>query len=149
MARPPATQIVPAEFARPSDGPSYVGEAMDLPLTGKVAWSSNGGTGRGHPARTNPYTLEAALPPGLVRIHIVGLLARFADTAHEALGTPGASLQIFDGLTLVFRQDLLNGRHYGDPKGDPIERRLNGDGTSLESVGSVEVDDEPYRVDLL
>ncbi|RYG32903.1 AraC family transcriptional regulator [bacterium] len=149
MARPPATQIVSAEFARPSDGPSYVGEAMELPLSGKAAWSSNGGTGRGHPARTNPYTLEAALPPGLVRIHIVGLLARFSDPAHEAVGTPGASLQIFDGLTLVFRQDLLNGRHYGDPRSEAVERRLNGDGTSLETVGDVEVDEETYRVDLL
>lgn len=122
---------------------------MELPIAAKPAWQSNGGLGRGHPARSYPYTLEVQAPSGLVRIHVLGVLARFAGPAQEAPGTPGASVQLFDGSTLTFRLDLLNGRHYGDAKDEPLERRLNGDGSSLETVGSVEIEGETHRVDLL
>ncbi|CAN5373286.1 hypothetical protein BH11ARM2_BH11ARM2_20050 [soil metagenome] len=149
MARNPATQIVIGEYARPVEGAGYLDHAMELPVTGLPAWMSNGGPGRGHPARSYPYTLEIEVPPSLVRIHIIGVLARFAGVSQEAVGTPGGSVQTFDGTALTFRLDLLNGRHYGDARGEAIERRLNGDGSSLETVGRSEIDGDSLRVDLL
>jgi AraC-like DNA-binding protein len=72
----------------------------------------------------------------------------FAQREHEAPGTIGGSIQALQGDTLVFRQDLVNGRHYGDAL-ESQSHWVSGDGTSLESVGQVAIGGRMYRVDAL
>src|SRR5262249_37184175 len=114
-------------------------------------WCSNGGAERGHPARALPFTLEVVVPELAgrpVRLHIVGVMARFAPIGVEAPGTLGGTVQLLGERDIVFRQDLIHGRHYGDARLGP-EQRQNGDGTGLVSVGRVEIEGQPYRVDRL
>lgn len=152
MARLPRTEIVAATFRRPAEGPVFgpLGDGCALPLSGLCAWQSNGGANRRHPARSLPFTLEIPLRSGAIqRIHLVGVFARFATREEETVGTLGASLQLTSDREVVFRQDLLNGRHYGDSLDLTPLQRVNGDGTSLESLGTIELEDLPHRVDVL
>jgi AraC-like DNA-binding protein len=115
-------------------------------------WRSNGGTYRGHHAKAYPYSVEVSLeglagPPK--RIQLVGVFAMYAESAQEATGTIGATVQILGDSEILFRQDLINGRHYFDATNlAPIEQ-ITGDGTSLQTIGSIEVDGEPQRLDVL
>ncbi len=132
----------PLDLPRPAEGPR---------LGGEPAWVGNGGPTRGHPARAMPFSFEVALPEDavLTRLHVVGVLARFAGAEHEAAGALGAILTLEREGTPALRLELTNGRHYGDATGlEPIEE-LNGDGTERRTVGVAEVDGESYRVDRL
>lgn len=152
MNRRPRSQTVAAEFERLDHGPAFEGlRDSDLPFSGGFAWQSNGGPNRGHPARSLPFTLDISLKgiTGLSRIYLVGVFALYADRNSEATGTLGASLQLVDEREMVFRQDLLNGRHYGDARDRTPLQRTNGDGTSIETVGEVSVQGAPARVDIL
>ena len=138
-------------FHRPAAGPAFSSEQADLPLSGQAAWRSNGGPTRGHPARSFPNTLESELPlrSGLQRLQLVGVLAQFAGPGHEVPGTLGASVQLLDGNEVVYRTELVNGRHYSDASSlEPIHRVLN-DGTSIETVGVARMDESDWRVDVL
>jgi AraC-like DNA-binding protein len=134
-------------------GPIFTPESPgDLPLSGGIAWQSNGGANRGHPARSLPFTLEVPLNDlgGLVRVHLVGAFALFADPRSEASGTLGASVQLVDERgDALFRHDLLNGRHYSDAHDLRTIDRANGDGTSLVTIGTARIDGGPARVDVL
>jgi AraC-like DNA-binding protein len=141
-------EITLLDFPRPEGGPFFHGTLPgDLPASGLPGWQSNGGGYRGHPAKALPFTLELnELPPGIQRIHLLGVFALFASRSEEALGTLGASLHLLDERDVIWRQDLLNGRHYDDAlRGTPIDRS-NGDGTALRTVGTV---DDATCVDLL
>jgi AraC-like DNA-binding protein len=144
--------LVPASLRRPSGGPVWIpDEPAEVPSTGQFAWQSNGGANRGHPARSFPFSLEAPVPDGkgtLKRIQLVGLFALHADRAMEAPGTLGATIQLLHQGKVVFRHDLVNGRHYSDCRHcEQVEREM-GDGTSVRSVGSVQWDG-CARVDVL
>ncbi len=154
MSRPPRFQIVASEFARPDFGLVFVsdGEELDWPLSNKPAWQSNGGPHRGHPARSLPFSMEARIDPDsgqLIRLHVMGIFAMYSGRDDEAVGTLGASLQLSHGREPIFRQDLLNGRHYRDARDlNPLDT-VNGDGTSLKSVGTAVISGTSYRVDIL
>ena len=152
MARRPRTHLVAAEFRRPAEGPIFgpSGPDADLPLTGLCAWQSNGSAHRGHPARSLPFTLEFPLPRGtLLRIHLVGVFALFASREEETTGTLGASLQLGDERDNLFRLELLNGRHYGEASDLTPLSRVNGDGTSIHTLGAVDLPSGRARVDTL
>ncbi len=154
MSRTPPTHFVAADFARPDVGPCFVPDECGLPVTysGLVAWQSNGGPHRGHPARSLPFSMEARIDPDngqLVRIHLLGVFALFAGKPDESAGTLGASVQLNNARDAVFRLDLLNGRHYRDARDLAPLDYCNGDGTSLKTVGEIELGGMPIRVDML
>jgi AraC-like DNA-binding protein len=155
MARRTESIFATATFRRPEFGPVFSASALseDFTPSGGVAWQSHGGPTRGHPARSLPFTLEAPIPPDagqLKRIYFLGVFAMYAEREAEPPGTLGASVQLVDGEERVqYRQDLLNGRHYSDARRLEREERVLGDGSSLETVGSAEVQEETLRVDLL
>jgi len=84
-----------------------------------------------------------------VRLHLLGVFAQFAGPEHEVAGTLGASLQLLENDVLQFRQEIVNGRHYSDARKLEPVRKVLGDGTSIETVGRVEIDGQPLRVDLM
>ena len=142
-----------ATFDRPEEGPAYGGSLSeaDLSLSGRSGWSSNGGPGRGHLARAFPALLEIPLvePPGpLSGVVLIGLFARWAAARQESLGTVGASIQ-FGTEEGGHRVDLLNGRHYRDAFDLQPVLQLNGDGTSLQTIGEIDIDGSRCRVDAL
>lgn len=125
---------------------------LQFSLTGAPAWQSNGGPTRGHPARALPFSLDAELPREsgrLTKIHLLGVFAIFAGKEAETSGTLGANVQLADAQHVAFRQDLLNGTHYGNASDLTQIKRINGDGSSLETVGHCVIDGSKYRVDLL
>jgi AraC-like DNA-binding protein len=149
MSRKLRTEIVPAKFARPDNGPRYLGDLPSgLASESLIAWQSNGGPTRGHPARSLPFTLEVDLSSfagDICRVHVLGIFALHAGREDETRGTLGASLQLLEGKDTVFRVDLLNGAHYWDARDGRTQNRSNGDGTCIETVGW----HEGLRVDLL
>ena len=130
------------DLPRPATGPVY---------DGVVGWVGNGGPSRGHPARAMPFSFEVALPQDeiLCRLHLVGVLARFAGEEYESPGSLGAILTLETDGTPTLRVELSNGRHYGDAAVPTGAESLNGDGTERSTVGSVEIEGEAYRVDRL
>jgi len=121
-------------------------------LTDAPPWQSNGGPTRKHPARAFPFSLDAELPRDsgrITRIHLLGVFSIFAGKEVEAVGTLGANVQLADSQSISFRQDLLNGTHYGNAQDLTPIKRSNGDGSSIETVGTCEVAGTTYRVDLL
>jgi AraC-like DNA-binding protein len=153
MPRTPQTYFVTAEFGRPELGPAFVPEksVLDCPFSGAVAWQSNGGPHRGHPARSLPFSMEARVDPDngqLFRIHLLGVFALHSAKNEESAGTLGASIQLNNSRDTVFRQDLLNGRHYRDARDLSPLSEINGDGTSLRTVGVCELAGAPARVDV-
>jgi AraC-like DNA-binding protein len=154
MSRNQQTVFVTAEFPRPDSGPIFNPQqsALDGAFSGETAWQSNGGPHRGHPARSLPFSMEAKIDPEIgpiVRLHLLGILALHAAKHEEALGTLGASIQLNTARETIFRQDLLNGRHYRDSRDLTPLSIVNGDGTSVKTVGSCEVGGQLMRVDLL
>jgi AraC-like DNA-binding protein len=152
---PQARTIVPADFHRPSEGPFWNGHesVRDVPVSGLPAWQSNGGPHRGHPLRSAPFTLEVPIPEGvgqLTRVHILGVFALWAERANEPPGTIGATVQLGDSdHEVLIRQDLLNGRHYLDAGDTSPFCHVLGDGTSIETVGTLDLGETTVRVDLL
>ncbi len=147
-------RILASSFPRPEGGPTFGARdaSTKLPATGLSAWQSNGGPRRGHPAKSLPFTLEASLPEAdgaLFRVHLLGVFALFADREAESPGTLGASLQLVNGSDTVFRHELLNGQHYTNSVEPSSINRSLGDGSSIRSVGHVEIGDVSHRVDLL
>ncbi|MFZ4506552.1 MAG: helix-turn-helix domain-containing protein [Fimbriimonas sp.] len=115
------------------------------------AWVSNGGSGRSHPFRAKPYSLEVMLE-GVAPVRgivLVGAFALFADREFEGVGTLGASLSCELGREVVTRFELVNGRHYLDAS-DITAVSLNpGDGATLETVGQATIAGREARVDAL
>jgi AraC-like DNA-binding protein len=133
--------VVSGEFRRPLDGPSW---------NGATAWRSNGGHARSHPDRALPSTLEVTVPAHsgrLERVCIVGVLATHASPDVEPSGAVGGTVQFMGDGKVVHRRDLVQGRHYGDAADAADVYRLNGDGSSVETVGRTVIADESYRVD--
>ncbi len=85
----------------------------------------------------------------LVRIHLVGIFALIPIERGESAGRTGAQVQVLDGRQVAVRQGLVCGRHYSDARELEPLCRLNGDGTSLETVGRAPTEQGPRRVDLL
>jgi AraC-like DNA-binding protein len=133
----------PGRFERPVGWPRW---------QGLVGWQSRGGPARRHPAQALPAGLDVVLPPlegRPVRVELTGVFALYADAAKEGSGTVGASLTVEDSDGPAARFDLVNGRHYGDATDLNPLFRSNGDGTSLETVGTVRLDGAEARVDRL
>ena len=154
MPRTPQTHFFTAEFARPDSGVIFAPESNELGCTfsGEVGWQSNGGPYRGHPARSLPFSMEASIDSEsgqLLRIHLLGVFALHAARNEESAGTLGASIQLNNSRDTVFRQDLLNGRHYRDARDLTPLSDANGDGTSLKTVGTCMLQGELARVDVL
>lgn len=94
-----------------------------------------------------PSLLEIPRPEvegKLKRLHLVGLFALWSERTHEPDGSVGAVLEI--GPQRIY---LTRGLHYSDPLDPRPLLRTNGDGTSLETVGSLEWEGDRYRVDVL
>lgn len=121
-------------------------------IKGGKSWQSNGGRHRRHPARALPYSLEVEIPRNegrLSRIGLVGIFALYADPASEPAGALGGSLQLLRAGECVQRLDLIQGRHYDDPRSSEQIFRPIGDGSRLETIGRTSVEGEMHRVDLL
>lgn len=121
-------------------------------IKGGRAWQSNGGASRRHPARALPFSLEVSIPEGhgrLKQVLLFGVFAALADPSVEASGGLGAALTLSRSKKVVHRVDLIQGRHYSDAADTAAIYRPNGDGTCLETVGTVVVDDAVLRLDVL
>ena len=144
--------INPLAFKRPVTGSAFQAPVdFEMPVSGELAWRSNGGPSRHHPARSWPNSFEANLPKAgsLARLHILGVLAQFAGSSYEVPGTLGASIQLLNGDSIVFRKELVNGRHYGDAEDlQPVERSLGSEG-QIRTAGTASMDEGLWRVDLL
>lgn len=152
--------VEPGVFTRPHSGLQFAAAAeatsdfdpnRRLPLAGEPGWQSSGGPA-GHPFRRLPRTLEVPVPVmggRLVRIHLVGVFALVPIEGGEPPNRIGAQIQVLDGRHIVVRQGLVCGRHYSDARDLGPLCRLNGDGTSVETVGTVQTEQGPRRVDLL
>jgi AraC-like DNA-binding protein len=124
----------------------------ELRPDGSLAWMSNGGSSRTHPARSLPFSLELPLQElggEPVRVEMVGVFARFADSKVEPSGTIGASIQVRRDEEIAFRQDLIQGRHYRDASQADRVDQVNGDGSSLATVGTVTVEGAQFGLDRL
>lgn len=142
-----------AEWDRSEEGPSYSAhfEPADLKLSAGMAWQSQGGPARSHPARAYPALLEVPLDPeqgAITQVVFIGVFARWATQRQETPGTMGASLQ-FGPEEGGYRVSLLNGRHYGDAFDLTPIHEANGDGTSRNTIGVAKIDGAPCRVDAL
>lgn len=142
-----------AEWERPESGVGFKGrlESVDLKLSGRRGWHSQGGPARSHVARAFPGLLEVVLPEDageIERVALVGVFARWAAVRQEGVGTIGASLQ-FGSDEGGFRVNLVNGRHYGDAFDLTPIQESNGDGTSRETIGTCDLDGTKCRVDAL
>ena len=127
--------VLAADFARTKDG-----------------WRSNGGAGRAHPDRARPFSLSVDVPVAAGRLEsvaIVGVLAVHATPDVEPSGVVGARALFYSDGRQVHSQDLVQGLHYGDASSSADVYRLNGDETSLETVGRRVLDGCQYRVDKL
>lgn len=81
------------------------------------------------------------------KVSVLGVFA--LDAEEEEFGTVGAVVQIWEGPTILSTVELVNGRHYVDPCNATVPlRRSCGDGTGLETMGSVDLGGNPARVDL-
>ncbi|MEA2552910.1 MAG: hypothetical protein QOJ65_1086 [Fimbriimonadaceae bacterium] len=148
------TYIETLAMRRPREGviPLDVRLPDGFLLTDAPPWQSNGGPSRKHPARALPFSLDADLPRDsgrLTKIHLLGVFSAFAGKEVEASGTLGANVQLADTQNISFRQDLLNGTHYGNAFDLTPIKRTNGDGSSIETMGQCEIAGNRYRVDLL
>ncbi len=145
-------------FRRPEFGPQFaptpvISDSFDaVSTTGLPGWQSNGGSFRGHPARSLPHSVELQvneISGELVRLHIAGVFAAFADHESESSGTLGGGIHVYGERDVDFRLELVNGIHYSDARClDPVERAM-GDGSTLRTIGTTEVMGQTLRVDLL
>lgn len=152
FAPEPSTTLRAAAFTRPEVGCRLHLATDTLPLSAGVGWQSNGGPARAHPARACPYTLRVPLSPDggeLCRVYIVGVFAQWAGTDHEGAGTLGAMVNILGAGEPLVRHSLVNGRHYGDALDLAPVCWVSGDGSSVETLGQVEIDGRLHRVDVL
>lgn len=145
---------VRVRFPRPEFGPRWEAprDVAGLKLGHEAGWQSNGGSKRGDPLRSLPYSVDVALPEigGKVKsIALVGVFGLCADCEHEAHGTLGASVQVVNRDEILFRQDLLNGIHYSDARETRAIDSIVGDGSSLQTVGECSIAGATTRVDLL
>ncbi len=137
--------VAAGSFGRPLGGQTWA--CRDGEFSG---WRSQGGAGSRHPDRALPVTLEVAVPLHEGRlgcVSIVGVLAMHATADVEPNGGVGGVVKLFQGDRCVHSQDLAQGRHYTDAALATDIYRLNGDGTSIETVGRVEIEGVAYRVD--
>src|SRR5437588_8494547 len=143
------TAIEPGEMRRPEAGPVWKSGNIGLPVQGLPAWQSNGGATRRHPGRSKPYLLQVSPPKGsgnLTRVHIIGIFALCAEA--DRAGTVGATFAINDeNNESMLTMDFIAGRHYGDARDLRPVHRLSGDGASIETIGTCQIDDVTYRVD--
>ncbi|MFM9874265.1 MAG: helix-turn-helix domain-containing protein [Fimbriimonadaceae bacterium] len=139
--------LISGQFSPSNGGLDWKRESGETQL----AWQSNGGAGRLHPARAFPMRLVVSAPAGLGRVSSVvlrGVFALYSAARHEPVGAIGASVTVNgSGESVVF--NLVNGRHYGDALDGLGVDRLNGDGTHVVSVGESTCEEGVARVDEL
>lgn len=148
------TYVETLSFRRPHAAGVETSISLDdrFLVTDSPPWQSNGGPTRAHPARALPFSLDAELPRDsgrLAKIHILGVFSIFASKEAETGGTLGANVQLADGQTVSYRLDMLNGTHYDNASDLTPIKRMNGDGSSVETVGHCVIGEQQYRVDLL
>lgn len=144
--------VITGQFARPEDGICFKGKAStngDVVARGLPGWQSNGGDSS-NPAWNLPFNLETFVPEQdgeLVAVHLIGIFALYSQVQSEGPGTIGASVQLFSEDRLVFRENLLNGKHYSDstklaPAKLPAESNF-----VQETIGKVNIQGTAHRVD--
>lgn len=140
-------------FRRPLDGEPWK-VVSDSPLVegwSGVPWQSNGGPGRRHPARSYPFSVEV-LPSeeGLetVSVALVGVFAQHALPEFEPFGAVGAMLEVHDAKRPIARVDFIQGKHYSDALDLTRISRMLGDGSYLETAGTVVCPEATYRLDV-
>lgn len=146
--------IIRGELKRQPEGITWrpPADLKHLGAKGGVGWQSNGGASRHHPCRALPFTLETQIPPDqgrLKQVFMIGLLALSADPLTEPSGALGGLVTLTRAKKVVHRLDLIQGRHYGDARENLALYRPNGDGSCLETLGSVMVEGALHRVDML
>ncbi len=143
--------VVPGEFLRPHGDLTWVdlhGETYSAAL-----WQSNGGASRSHPSRALPFLCEiipSTEQGGFLSVEITGIFALHAGLENEPAGTIGASLQWIDKTgRMLHGMSLVCGKHYGDASDGLAIDRINGDGSSVTTLGFAERDGQKVRVDRL
>jgi AraC-like DNA-binding protein len=115
-------------------------------------WQSPGGPGAGHPARSLFPTLTVPVPERqetLQSVTVLGVFALWSDPELEPPGSIGAIAALQSNPDVVCTVDLVADRHYSDALDTAARRQSFGDGSSVETVGVVEIDGRPMRLDEL
>lgn len=152
-AATPQTSIVSAKFSRPAEGPLFKWRKAtinEVPYRNLPGWQSNGGDS-GHADQTLPFSLDTEIPDGkgeLVAVHFIGIFALHSDTSLEGVGTFGAIVTLTADGKRVFREQLVNGRHYVDSQRPPVGDR-RGAGFTVTKVGETTIKGKTHRVDHL
>jgi len=143
-----------AQWTAPEDGPVGIGQAVvaEQPIELGRGWQSNGGAGRGHPARRLPNRVVIPLPTALARVHsitLVGVFALFAAPEDEPTGSLGASVTLESGGNVIERFNLVNQRHYRDARDPAWINWHGGDGVHRYSILDLDLEGVPVVVDAL
>ncbi|MFN8218722.1 MAG: AraC family transcriptional regulator [Fimbriimonadales bacterium] len=136
--------VEPGLFARPAEGIRWACECPHLPFRGEPAWQSQGSDHRTFPSVLSVDAPSQEAP--VKKISILGVLA-FGATADE-FGAIGGVVQIWNGPRILLTTELVNGRHYTDAYESTPLRRSCGDGTGLETMGTIDTPEGSARVDL-
>lgn len=146
----PRRMVTAADLPRPETGLTCAAEFDGLVLSGRPAFQSRGGLASAHPARQylRRFEIAAPEPPGkLRRLTLVGLFALYASG--EPAGAVGAMIQGFYGDDETCRFEFVKGQLYGETAEPEAIAKVIGDGTSIETVGSIEVDGARHRIDMI
>jgi AraC-like DNA-binding protein len=85
----------------------------------------------------------------LLQVCFYGVFAACADPGDEPGGAIGATLSFLRSKNPLQRMDIIQGRHYSDARDLTRVYRPVGDGSCIETVGSVLIDGLEHRVDRL
>jgi AraC-like DNA-binding protein len=137
--------VVRAELPRPESGAVYGGEFDELEPSSLPGVRTFGGA-KGHLDQTGPKQIEidvSAAEGVLRRISLMGVFALHPGPTRK--GSDGLLVQGFERSREKFRQPIGREFLYGDASDPTPISRVNGDGSSIETVGLA----EGCRVDLV
>ncbi len=148
----PRRICVPLLIERPSQGLIWNHAFDGLRSSHLPGFQSNGGSSARNPLRKAPFSFEAPLDlkdGALKRVSVVGIFAFHCERNLEKEGTVGATLKAYQGKEVKFRFNFVNGHNYFDAFEYPKVERIHGDGTTIQTIGQVEYNGRPARVDVL
>lgn len=139
--------LEPGQFDRPALGPRLgtLERGPRFPISGAPAWQSNR-------TPTGARALDIPIPEvhgTLKKVHLVGVFALMEGREPEPIGTIGAHVMLLQNDRIAYRHDLQRERHYDDASCLEPRKTIAGDGSSIETVGRVDLVDRPVRIDVM
>ena len=122
---------------------------LGIPFSKETGWQSQGGPTDKHPGRSLPMSLSVKIPSDkfVTKVHILGVFALYSNS--DAKGARGAAIQFLHQNRVVHTLELVRNRHYRDAHESELLENYFGDGSSIETVGCVFIEDTRVRLDVL